>query len=174
MNPRTIIAFVAAEYVGLRETSKNRGPHLDEFWKATTYPDGADNREPWCSAFCTFCVQEADRRSPALNLRVPPVFPAVAQWLPWARRADTGCLIFTPDDVHAGRYRPEAGDIVVFLPRLSHIGIVENFASGIVQTIEGNTGAAGEREGDGVWRKPRSLNFCGSFIRVPAVPQKAA
>lgn len=164
MNPRAIIRDVAAEYIGLRETSRNRGPHLEEFWAATNYPDGAQNREPWCSAFATFCVREADRRSPHLNLSLPPVFPAVSQWLPWARRI--GAQIFRP----GSGTRPEAGDIVIFLPRLSHIGIVDRVDGATVITIEGNTNAAGSREGDGVWRKPRALSFCGSFIRIPQSP----
>ena len=55
-------------------------------------------------------------------------------------------------------------------PRLSHIGIVAGFAgNGMVHTIEGNTNAAGSREGDGCYDKLRSLSFCGSFIRIPTV-----
>jgi hypothetical protein len=173
-NPRAIIAQVAREYLGTRETSANRGPHLEEFWKATSYEDGATDRQPWCSAFATFCVREADRRSPELRLRIPPTFPAVAQWLPWAKRHETGCLIFTPLEVSLGKYRPLAGDIVVFLPKLSHVGLVAedyvgNPKSGQVATIEGNTNSAGSAEGDGVFAKIRALSFCGSFIRVPAI-----
>lgn len=170
-NPRSLIAAVAREYLGLRETSTNRGPHLEEFWKATNYPDGATNREPWCSAFVTFCVKEADRRSPIINLRVPPFFPAVDQWLPWARNPETGCLIFSGA---SGDRRPMAGDIVVFQPKLSHVGIVADDydGHGIVHTIEGNTNEAGSREGDGVFQKLRTIGFCGSFIRVPCVGEK--
>jgi hypothetical protein len=173
-NPRAIIAAVAREYLGTRETSKNRGPHLEEFWKATSYPDGADNREPWCSAFATFCVREADRRSPDLALRIPPTFAAVSQWLPWAHDARTGCLVFTPLDIQLRKYTAQAGDLVSFLPHLSHIGIVvSDYAGGaVIQTIEGNTNGDGSREGDGVYRKTRSLSFCGSFIRIPAVGEK--
>ncbi len=172
MNPRAIIADVAREYIGLRETSKNRGPHLEEFWKATGYPDGAQNREPWCSAFAAFCVAEGDRRSPALKLRKPPAFSAVKDWIPWANKPESGCVVFTSDKVQLDRYKPEAGDIVVFLPKLSHIGIVaEGYrGNGMVGTIEGNTNEAGGREGDGVFRKVRALSFCGTFIRLPAVP----
>lgn len=175
-NPRVIIAEVARQYIGTKETSTNQGPHLAEFWAATNYPDGAKDRQPWCSAFATFCVREGDRRSPELALRVPPVFPAVAQWLPWARDPKTGCVIFTAKDVEAAKFTPMAGDIVVFLPRLSHIGIVAQDYHGVgpVATIEGNTNAAGSREGDGVWAKSRALSFCGSFIRVPALGKAVA
>ncbi|HZJ15272.1 MAG TPA: hypothetical protein VFD27_09495 [Chthoniobacteraceae bacterium] len=170
-NPRAIIAQVAREYSGTHETSANRGPHFDEFWAATTYPDGATDRQPWCSAFASFCVREADRRSPLLRLPLPPKFPAVAQWLPWARDPAVGCVIFTPDQVSLDRFFPMVGDIVVFLPHLSHVGIVLDDYQGDanVSNVEGNTNAAGSREGDGVFAKTRALSFCGSFIRIPAI-----
>jgi hypothetical protein len=170
MNPRALIAQVAREYLGTRETSPNRGPHLAEFWKATGYPDGAQDRQPWCSAFVAFCVAEADRRSSALRFPKPPAFSAVRDWLPWARRPENGCCIFTPADVWADRYHPETGDIVSFLPHLSHIGIVRrDYAGrGTVALIEGNTNDAGSREGDGVYAKERALDFSGHFIRLPA------
>ena len=177
-NPRAIIAAVAREYVGTRETSRNRGEALTKFWKATRYPSGAVNREPWCSAFVTFCVREGDRRSDGIKLRVPPTFAAVAEWLPWAEEAQTGCLVARSAAARAGNFRPEPGDIVVFLPRLSHIGIVARTytGSGAVETIEGNTNSEGSREGDGVWKKLRPIDFCGTFIRVPCVaaPKGAA
>lgn len=170
-NPRKIIADVAREYIGTHETSENRGPHLAEFWAATNYPSGSDDRQPWCSAFATFCVKEGDRRSDALALRHPPFFPAVAQWREWARDPQNGCLVFTPEDVKAGKYQPMAGDVLHFLPHLSHVGIVaeDGVPGGFVHTIEGNTNNAGSREGDCVAAKSRALSFCGEFIRVPAV-----
>src|SRR4051812_45847740 len=119
-NPRQIIADVAREFLGTRETSTNRGPHFEEFWNATTYPEGQADRQPWCSAFASFCVDEADRRSPLLNLRKPPHFPAVAQWLPWANDPANACQVFTPTHVGMGKAVPMAGDVVVFLPHLSH------------------------------------------------------
>jgi hypothetical protein len=164
-NPRAIIADIAAKHIGLRETTPNRFAGIDKFWAATNYPDGGKNREPWCSAFASYCVQEADRQSAAIRLRVPPRFAAVRDWLPWARQA--GCIVFPNTST---TYLPERGDIVIFLPRLSHIGIVAGFAGrGMVHTIEGNTNAAGSRDGDGCYDKLRSLSFCGSFIRIPTV-----
>jgi hypothetical protein len=166
-NPRAIIADVAAKHIGLRETTPNRFAGIDTFWAATNYPDGGKNREPWCSAFASYCVQEADRQSAEIRLRVPPRFAAVRDWLPWARAA--GCIIFSNT---SATYMPERGDIVIFLPRLSHIGIVAGFAGlngRSVCTIEGNTNEDGSREGDGCYVKRRSLSFCGSFIRIPTV-----
>jgi hypothetical protein len=162
-NPRAIIADIAAQYVGTRETTPNRFAGIDKFWAATNYPDGGKNREPWCSAFVAYCVQEADRQSAAIRLRVPPRFAAVRDWVPWARQA--GCIVFSNTST---AYTPERGDIVVFRPRLSHIGIVSGPAGrGMFPTIEGNTNADGSREGDGCYEKLRSLSFGGSFIRIP-------
>lgn len=90
----------------------------------------------------------------------------------WARDAATGCLVFTPANVQAGKYKPEAGDVVSFLPHLSHIGVVaeDGVSGGFVHTIEGNTNDAGSHEGDCVAAKTRALTFCGEFYRIPAVP----
>jgi hypothetical protein len=57
------------------------------------------------------------------------------------------------------------GDIVVFT--FSHIGIVHSNNGAIITTIEGNTNAAGSREGVTVARKQRSLSIIKSFIRLP-------
>lgn len=63
-----------------------------------------------------------------------------------------------------------AGDIVVF--DFSHIGIVVEDApagSKFIQTVEGNTNGAGDRDsttGDGVWRKTRLRTLARKFIRV--------
>jgi hypothetical protein len=164
-NPRALIADIAAKHIGLRETTPNRFAGVDKFWQATNYPDGGKNREPWCSAFASYCVQEADRQSAGIRLRVPPRFAAVRDWLPWARQA--GCIVFPSSST---TYTPERGDIVVFLPRLSHIGIVSGPAGrGMFRAIEGNTDADGSREGDGCYEKLRRRSFGGSFIRIPTV-----
>ena len=49
-----------------------------------------------------------------------------------------------------GLYYPHLG-------RLGHIGIVTGFDGKNIYTIEGNTNAAGSREGQGVYRKIRPL-----------------
>jgi hypothetical protein len=39
-----------------------------------------------------------------------------------------------------------------------HCGFVESVGSGRIKTIEGNTTAAGSREGDGVYRRTRAIS----------------
>lgn len=165
MKPQGLIADVAAEQIGVHETSPNQGPGIEKYWAATTYPDGMQDRQPWCSAFASWCVQEADRRSEQLRFPIPPRWPAVAQWLDWARDPAVGALVFKPfDSLHF----PSKGDIVIYLPRVSHVGIVESFDGRQVTTIEGNTNDTGGRDGVAVLRKERALAFCGCFIRLPA------
>lgn len=171
-NPRALIADIASKFLGLKEVTPNRFAGIDRFWADTNYPDGWKNREPWCSAFVSYCVNEADRQSEAIKLRIPPRFAAVSSWLAWAKRPETGCLVFGPDSkIH----KPQRGDLVTYLPHLSHIGIVASF-DGVrfLHTIEGNTSPnprdrGTDRDGDGIYDRIRNLSFCGTFIRIPAV-----
>lgn len=159
---------MARESVGLREQGKNFNPGFQKFWDATGYKEGMDNREPYCSAFASYCVQEADRREAKLFFPVPPTFAACRQWKIWAQRY---ALIRMRD--------PFPGDVVCFLDyktnsavngHFSHVGIVDFFDEQreVVHTIEANTNAAGSREGDGVYEKQRPLGVCGFFITLPA------
>lgn len=171
-NPRDIFVVVARELLGERETSKNRSPVIDKFWKYTSYPDGGINREPWCSACISYVVQEADKRSEDILFPNPPKFAACRDWPDWAQA--NGGILFKP---HDGLYFPQAGDIVLFRFNGSaypnHIGLVTGFTGANVTTIEGNTNVAGSREGDGVYEKVRDLNICFMFIRCPAKARKA-
>jgi hypothetical protein len=162
--PQELIAQVAAGELGIHETSTNRGPGIEKYWLATTYPTGMQNREPWCSAFASWCVQEADRQSEELYFVTPPRFPAVAQWLPWARAIQAEVIPVSQYD----RARP--GDIIIFRPHFSHVGIIERISSGWIHTIEGNTDDSGSREGREVARRQREARryLRGSIISLPA------
>lgn len=146
---------IATGELGTRETSRNRAPGIAKYWTATDYPDGMENREPWCAAFVAWCVAtylgfDAKR----------PKSAAVRLWVPAALKLEW--RVFGPRD---GLYFPQAGDIVVFT--FSHIGIVENFDGSHVATIEGNTDDGGSREGLEVAHRTRGLSICRSFIRPP-------
>jgi hypothetical protein len=168
-NPLAIVATVALRFVGLRETSKNRGPGIAQFWERTNYKQGDENREPWCCAAAVAIIQIADEESDAFDLVKPPKMASVREFLEWAKDPKNGCQLFTPKDVTKELY-PLAGDIVVYLPHLSHIGIISrDYANdGFIKICEGNTNEAGSREGDGFYNKQRRLSFAGTFIRLPA------
>lgn len=162
-NPREKIVEVARRFVGIRETSKNRFPGDVKLWASTSYVEGWKNREPYCAAFVCHVVLLADLEELAMDFKPRPRTPAVADWKTWARRADSGVLIFT-DPAQA-----QAGDIVSFLPHFSHIGIVAGglWSNGRLPTIEANTDADGGREGDGIYEKTRAPGVCGEFYRLP-------
>jgi hypothetical protein len=147
---------VAAEWVGIQETSHNHFPGMEKLWKdATDYPNGYEDRAPYCAAFQCHVVAEAARRGAKVTAK--PTTASVGAFRSWAR--DRGWL----------KSSPQPGDQFTLLPSgTSHIGLVEcvDTASGVIHTIEGNTGALGERDGDGFWRKTRRITNC-DFIRIP-------
>lgn len=161
-NPASIVAEIAATQIGVHETSDNQGPGIEKFWLATSYPDGMTDREPWCSAFASWCVKQASEKQPILGMPHLPNFPAVAEWIPWAMRDDVGGGVFKPRD---SMLFPRAGDIVIY--NFSHVGIVENFSGHLLTTIEGNTNDDGSREGREVLRKDRELSIVKAFVRLP-------
>ncbi|PAW76810.1 MAG: hypothetical protein B9S32_13815 [Verrucomicrobia bacterium Tous-C9LFEB] len=171
MTPQSLIAAVAEKELGVHETSPNQGPGIAKYWLATTYPNGMIDRQPWCSAFVSWCVQEADQLSPLLSLPIPPRFPAVAQWRAWALA--NGCELFTFSDPS---YIPMAGDILVLSPKVSHITIIvrdgwQSTPDGrAAATVEGNSNDDGSRDGREVVRHLRhpSRFPAATALRLPA------
>ncbi|MDR2463727.1 MAG: CHAP domain-containing protein [Verrucomicrobiales bacterium] len=158
------IVSVARGELGVRETSRNQGAGIEKYWTATNYPDGYANREPWCAAFVCWCVRAALQLTGHYT-RLPQS-ASVSGLLNWARAASRD-RVLEWHDTAGGRVTPIAGDLVIFMPNFSHVGIVEKFTAdaGGVHTIEGNTNDAGQREGVAVMRKIRPLTLCGSFVR---------
>lgn len=156
----TIIQVAAAE-VGTEEIDgTNCGPRVNEYKAATRLP--ATESWPWCAAFVCWCVREAMERA---GIHETPTFqrPRTAgAWdlENWSRAQDNSTQTRKPhhDDI-------QPGDILCFT--FSHTGIAtsEPDAEGYVSTIEGNTDAAGSREGGGVFRKRRKLSAIRSRIR---------
>ena len=157
-NVSSIIARARGE-IGVVETSTNQGPGIAKYWAATTYTSGYSARAPWCAAFVSWCVQAAgifsenDRPKSAAAYRG-------GGYEAWARSKSNICtLSISPRSIRTG-------DIVIF--SFSHIGIAtsDSDASGKFSSIEGNTDAAGSREGNGVWEKRRSLAVVRSSITI--------
>lgn len=166
-NPTAKIAEVAERFIGTLEITPNRAPAIEKFWEKNDYTSGEIDRQPWCCAFTVFCVQVADDETEEFNLKHPPKMAACSAFMEWAKDPANGCLVFHPGDT---KYFPQRGDVVCYLPKLSHIGIIQqDYAhDGFIRTVEGNTNGEGAREGDGVYSKQRRYDFAGSFIRMPA------
>jgi CHAP domain len=182
-NPQSLIADVARRYLHVRETSKNQSSDIAKFWDATWYKEGDDNREPWCVSSCVYWIQQADKESSDIQLRVPPRMASVSEFEKWATDPKNGCLTFEWKKVNSV-YIPQRGDIVTFHFKTgTHIGVVDSApfskpttGETYIKTIEGNTSSGelgSQRDGDGVFERDRSRPICGLFVRLPTRPKIA-
>ncbi|WP_207780253.1 peptidoglycan-binding protein [Pokkaliibacter plantistimulans] len=163
--PQYRLADIAKDYLGVKETGNNRAGNsarLQEIFEADDLVvGGKTDGYPWCAAFVSLCVQKLCQQSGYFGTLNPPREASVSNFLNvWAK--NQGCLIFSPSSTVD---QPVKGDIVVFT--FSHIGIVESNDGTSLTTIEGNTNAAGSREGQYVARKHRSFGAVRKFIRLP-------
>lgn len=119
----------------------NCGPRVATYLAAVGLSPG----HPWCAAFVSWCFLQAERD---LDLLCPirPSARALGLW-----------EFAHPDQ---RRSNPERGAIFIIDHGggLGHCGIVEEVALDWLRTVEGNTNAAGGREGDGVYQKSRHRN----------------
>ncbi len=152
------MADIAAARVGEREVTSNQSPFILSVWRESGIGTwGHTQRQPWCAAFVSWCIKQAERADVRCELPFGPT-PSVHQWVEFATDAKIP---------HVRWQEARKGDVVTFLPHLSHIGIVEESVAGGLVTIEGNTGASGGREGDGVWRKQRGPAIIGTVWALP-------
>lgn len=126
---------VAVTEIGVRETSRNSGPRVDEYLASV----GLEPGYPWCAAFIHWVSGKA-RPAGFIN-----PCPRTAGALRLYSLAHQDCYRDTP-----------APGFVFVLDKghgLGHVGIVEEVVGdGTVISIEGNTNAEGSREGDQVAR----------------------
>jgi hypothetical protein len=164
---RERLIAIARRDFGAEETSPNRGPAIEKFWPATSYPEGYHERAPYCAAAVCYWVREWLKDPDVLSALGKTAAqaeqwrcqsPAAFGWEKWAY--DRHVKIFKPGSgtiLHTG-------DIVIFT--FSHIGLLYDDAPGTLYTIEANTNASGSREGDGIWQKTRPLKHVRSFVRL--------
>lgn len=163
-----LIAKIASEEIGVKESGTNSGAKIREYQACTALRPAA---WPWCAAFvCWVIDQWLDDPEAVKWLNLKTVVPE--KWRPrtalaygflkWAEDRPSTTLIF-PDNAKA-----KAGDIVVY--DFSHVGIVIRDLGSKIVTVEGNTNGAGSREGDGVYQKTRNKSIARNFIRI--VPRK--
>ncbi|MCO5238886.1 MAG: CHAP domain-containing protein [Chitinophagaceae bacterium] len=136
--------------VGVREkTGNNDGPQVEMYLRSVNLGKGY----AWCAAFVHWCLDSAGIRN-SITAWSPSAHNAknVAwngkEFLKDVRPGDVGCL-----------YYPS-------LRRIGHTFFYHRTINGSVyETVEGNTNAAGSREGDGVYKKKRSFNATYSITR---------
>lgn len=152
-----IIDVATKEFLSnIREVTRNQGPGLKKYWLSTWYPDGYEDKQPWCAAFVCYCCQQSGKFTESTR----PKTPAAFGFETWADDHPTVVKI---------RRKPSSvkkGNIVVY--SYSHIGIAtsDSDSNGNFHTIEGNTGDASDREGDGVYKKVRNISTVRSTITL--------
>ncbi len=166
-NP-TVHLDTAHVYVGVKEDPKdsNRGTEVEMFLasvglKPFLRPNGEWKSFPWCAAFVSFCLENAE-----------------GLWLPMIRSAGARKFI-TNESIRAnvvqrGTVHIEAGTLVIWKAKRDpedvsgHIGFVIEWNGQEGTTLEGNTGPGEEgdqRDGGGVYIRKRLLSP-GSAFRI--------
>ncbi len=158
-HPAKLIAVAHAEAnANVREVGgKNRGPRVEQYQRCVKLGPG----DPWCAAFVAWCVMES------MGTAAPPRWCSGSAVTTWhkGRVMVAPAQRVTPDDAgYALRVEPgwiwirsvdKASAIAARKGTWSigHCGIVVAVDAAGFHTVEGNTNAAGSREGDGVYRK---------------------
>lgn len=153
------------------ESSRNQGSWIKKLWSATNYPEGYDERQPYCAAGVCYCIREW--------LKIPEVLDAFGfsatqaeKWRPkyssvfkspknnllyWAEQKGLEIL-----DKNANFH---TGDLIIY--EYSH---VEFYTGDDVQKgifcIGYNTNASGSRDGEGCFEKRRTRNQIKCAIRM--------
>ncbi len=139
-------------YIGVREaTGKNDGPVVRKFLRSVGLPEGF----AWCAGFVKTCLMEAG---------IPGVEKINGMALSCENKKN---MVWAKG---AKIKDPEPGDVFTLyypsLKRIGHTGFHHHrINSSIYESVEGNTNAAGSREGDGVYKKKRSYNATHSISR---------
>ena len=138
---RNELVDIARSAIGQREASgHNDGVFVDQCLQ-TVGLEGTGS--PWCAAFDRWCYDQAKFHS------IAPRSALAADW------------VHAPTWKQGHGQTPLPGDTFgIYFPRMGgvhHTGLIEKWEKSFATTIEGNTNDAGSREGDGVYRKKRSV-----------------
>ena len=123
---------IAQKEIGTREADvPNAGKKVSEYLRYT----GIKVPAPWCAAWLSYVFGQAGYPAPKTAWS-PALFPLARQ----VPSPAPGLVL---------------GIYYASLKRVGHCGIIERVSGDWCMSIEGNTSATNERDGDGVWRKTR-------------------
>jgi hypothetical protein len=147
---------IAKTQLGIHETSRNHGDGIAKYWTATNYPDGYDNREPYCAACVCWCIKESN----IFDEKERPKTAAAFGFENWADN------LYKKTKITRKPTKVKKGQLVIF--SFSHIGIATSDSdnNNLFSTIEANTGANGSRDGDGIYAKVRNISVVRSVITI--------
>lgn len=143
---------IAKTQLNVREQppGSNKGKDVEKYLASI----GLGGGYSWCMAFVYWNVNEAAK---ALNVQ-NPLYKTGGVLMQWNQRQNLKVST------------PKAGDIFImdFGKGTGHTGFVESVEGNYINTVEGNTNAAGSRNGDGVYRRKRAISSIKGFLRVGA------
>lgn len=151
------IVELAEKEIGVHEIDgTNCGPRVNEYKAATNLPP--NENWPWCAAFVDWLVREAMKGGTYTFKR--PTTAGAWDLERWSKEQDNSTQ--TKRDPGSDI---KAGDIVIF--RFSHVGIATGSPdkNGFVPTCEGNSNAAGSRDGGSVVARKRHISSIRTRIR---------
>ncbi|RQO65113.1 hypothetical protein DBR40_24705 [Pedobacter sp. KBW01] len=125
--------------IGVRElTGRNDGIQVEAYLKYVWLKKG----DPWCAANVSWCFGQNGFSKPRSGGCV--------------QLMEQGETIYLKGKV---KEIPQMADVFYIWfenkGRVAHTGFIDNWSNTWVTTVEGNTNAAGSREGDGVYKKYR-------------------
>jgi hypothetical protein len=160
INKYVLLARLATRFIGITEQGgDNKGQIVEWFQKQSGGPAAG---EAWCCAFARSLIDWVDtmlaEEAPSSLIRTEGVLPLwrsapdVAKSQSW-QTGWLACWEHSPNGVASGK---------------GHIGICIGGQPGTptFTTVEGNTGpgAGVEREGDGIYRKDRTIGRIGDMV----------
>lgn len=155
-------AWLAEQFVGVTEAKvPNTGAMVEKFQRAV---DGKASGEPWCVCFVQYVAQQVDELFDRCIYPYPPYNHHRLAPTEWT----IGLWESTMREMR--RDAPEVGHVVVWRSSANasqgHAGIIVEVRGNDVFTVEGNTGAGNQRDGDGVWKKWRVGCDIPGFTRL--------
>lgn len=150
---RMLFGLAAEACVGIVESGGNNSGPLVRLLQDTI---GKPEKEPWCMAFVQSCLAYSELKIGVMS----PIYPSEHCMTVWNS---------SPPDQRV-KSSPLKYAIIIWKQDNSsagHTGITLEVNPGQwFKSVEGNTGADGGRDGDGVYYKHRNWNRAGSLLRV--------
>jgi hypothetical protein len=154
------LVITALTKLGVKESGgNNKGKELQPFFAADNYkPNATDDGYAWCASFVCWCFQVVLAGRSVSFKR--PTTPSAFGFIEWSLAQDA-----STNTKHEPMGDIKRGDLVIF--KFSHIGIaIADAVDGKIQTVDGNSNAAGSREGNCVTKKTRSVSQVKARIRI--------
>ncbi len=146
---RTVFRLAAESCVGITEEGgNNKGPMVSLIQDTVGSPDHV----AWCMSFVQTCLAYAEKKT---GIKSPIV-------------ASEHCLTTWADSPKKQRVKavPAPGAIIIWQhgnTQAGHTGVMLEWMGSKMSTVEGNTGGASMRDGDGVYFKSRGTKGTGNL-----------